>query len=138
MQEALYDDYDVAAGVTLYAGSIVEVTDGVASPAGTTDSPDFHCFCEHYVNNAGGADGDVTVTLKYRSSWLFATESGDIAGYNAGDQLYAVDDQTVSNDADGPGDAEVRGKVGRVAHKVTSEFPTEVWVEIDGPLQYQA
>lgn len=130
MQEALYDDYPVEAGVEVFAGSMCEVNSaGNLQPAGTAGdgSALFVVFCREHVDNTGGAAGDKFATCEFRSSYLFDC-SDALTRASVMDEVYAADDQTVTTTAG------TDVKVGRITHW---ESANSAWVEIDGPLGYQ-
>lgn len=139
MEEPLYDNYPVRAGAKCLLGTMAEVKDGLAAPAGTSAAPDFFVFVLHGADNTGGADGDVVLErAEFRSSWLFNVSTA-IARTNLGDPVYALDNQTVAF-AD-----QNKGFVGRLmffdddgaAGHHSGNGTQEAYIQIDGPLKRQ-
>src|SRR5690606_27797521 len=92
MPEALYDHFPMAAGVTIYAGSLVEIVDGLAQPAGT-DGGGYCVFATEYADNSGGEDGDLALKCEFRGTYLYATSEA-ITRSDLGSLFAAADDQT--------------------------------------------
>lgn len=137
MQEPLYDDYDVKAGVNLPAGTVAGILNGNAKLPEAGD--DFFVFVRNGADNTGGLDGDQRlIKAEFRSSYLFAS-SVDITKADIGKQVGFTDNQTFSTAAGG-------AQVGRITHldddgvvgAHISDGSRSAYVEIDGPLKYQA
>ena len=113
----------VSASQTLYArGILVAVTDGngdntLIPNAGTGNVVG---VATEGKDNSSGASSAVTCKLLGAGSRVALPYSGTIV---LGDALYASDDQTVGNGADG-------GRVG-VAEEFHESLATTVWVKID-------
>lgn len=129
MPEALYDHFPMAAGVQIFAGSLVEIVGGLAYPAGTNGGG-YCVFATEYADNRTGAAGDLLIKCEFRSSYLYATDA-PITRADQGQMFYAVDDQTVSR---GPGAPGARRSV--IGHGAHWEDTDNIWVEVSGPLKY--
>jgi hypothetical protein len=71
-------EFDVAAGVKIYAGSLVALTaTGFATPGATATTLKALGRAEEYVDNTGGAAGDVTVKVR-RGLFRFVNLPADL------------------------------------------------------------
>ncbi len=114
----------VAAGETIYAGAMVCVdADGYAVPAADTAGLLFAGVATARTDNASGADGDVSVVVRRRGRFHFASASA-LDQSALGAQVCASDDQTVAVAADVSNDVVV-GVIDRV------EDSASAWVAID-------
>lgn len=88
----------VAAGVKIYAGSLVVATaTGYAAPGSTATTLTYLGRAEEQVDNSAGADGARTVLVRRRKAFLFANSATDAVDQTCvGKPCYIVDDQTVA------------------------------------------
>ncbi len=112
--------HPVAAGKVIFAGALVALSaTGYAVPAATATGLKGLGRAEEHVDNAEGADGEVTVTV---ARGCFAFAGSGVTRAHIGSPAYAVDDQTVAA-TDGTG---TRSAVGTIrdldAHGVWVEF----------------
>lgn len=141
MEEALYDNYPLKAGVVIPTGTLAEVKNGIAAPAGTSVDPNFFVFALNGASNVGGADGDaVLVRAEFRSSYLFTVQGGVSRSDLGKTPYYALDNQTVT--AAGPGNGFVGYAVfldddGLAGHHV-GDGTVDAYIQIDGPLRRQS
>ena len=99
----------VAAGATLYAGSIVMLdASGNAVPGSTALGLSARGIAQAPADNAAGAAGDLSVTSA-AGVWKLAND-GTITRADIGGTAWCVDDQTVANN-DGTG---TRSAVGTI------------------------
>lgn len=111
--------YPVAANAKIYVGALVMLSaTGFAQPAATAAGLIVAGVSRQFVDNTGGADGAVKVTVR-RATVKFI--NGDaIAQADVGKMAYAVDDQTVS-----------KGAVGKSPAGVIVEVEADgVWVAV--------
>ena len=86
----------VAASARIFAGSMVCVgTDGYAVPAADTADLLFAGVATAQADNRSGDDGDVSVVVRRRGRFRFASGSS-LDQTSVGGKVYAVDDQTVA------------------------------------------
>lgn len=98
---SLRQDLPVEANAIFFQGAIVVInSDGFAEPATTATTLRTVGRCEVAVDNTGGANGAVTVTV---FSGIFGPFVNDdaITVADRGTLCYLVDDETVSNDNTG-------------------------------------
>lgn len=85
----------VAAGVVIYAGSLVALNGGYAEPFSVATGLICAGRALEQIDNTGGADGDVSITV---DSGVFKfANGGDIDQASLGETACGVDDQTVSS-----------------------------------------
>jgi hypothetical protein len=114
----------VAAGATLYAGSLVALdADGYAVPAADTAGLTLAGVAVARVDNSAGADGALNVILRRRGRYRLASASA-LTQASIGASVYAADDQTVALVADVTNDI-AAGVVDKV------ESASDCWVSID-------
>lgn len=86
-----FEDYQVTAGVTIYAGAAVgQGSVNRARPLQAGDT--FLGFAEHHVDNAGGDDGDAVVTVRTRGRVPLIVPG--VAQIGARARVFASDDNT--------------------------------------------
>lgn len=88
-----FDDLKVKGTTKVFEGSAVSRASGLARPLVKTDA-NFAGWCEVYVDNSGGSDGDKRVQVRRGTQYrelavVGATGVGDI-----GKSVYASDDET--------------------------------------------
>ncbi len=90
----------VAASATIFAGSLVCVNAaGYAVPGSVATTLKAIGKAEERVDNSGGADGDVSITVR-KGVFQFAN-AGDVTLAHLEANVYINDDQTVSSVATG-------------------------------------
>jgi Uncharacterized conserved protein (DUF2190) len=93
-KEGNYASYPVKGGAVIYAGAMVCIgADGYAVPASDTAGLKFMGVARAYVDNSAGASGSLQVEVWRRGCFNLAASG--MALSNAGDDVYALDDQTV-------------------------------------------
>ncbi len=98
---SLRQEFPVEANAVFFQGAIVVInSDGYAEPATTATTLRTVGRCEVAVDNTGGANGAVNVTV---FAGIFGPYVNDdaIAQADVGTLCYLVDDNTVSNDNTG-------------------------------------
>lgn len=113
--------YKVAAGVKIFAGSIVCLnTDGYAAPGADTANFKFLGVAMESADNTGGANGAITVRVQRKGVFRFAAAGMAITDIGAAVKI--SDDQTVA-----------KVTTNSVACGAIAEFisATEVGVDID-------
>jgi hypothetical protein len=114
----------VAAGTTIYAGSLVALdADGHAVPAADTAGLTLAGVAIARVDNSAGADGALNVIVRRRGRYRLASASA-LTQASLGSSVYAADDQTVALGAD-----VVNNVAAGVIDKV--EGAADCWVSID-------
>ncbi len=114
----------VAATETIYAGALVCTdADGYAVPGADTAGLTFAGVATARSDNAGGADGDVSVVVRRRGRYKLDYQ-GWLTQAGMGAKVYAVDDQTVDAANGTTNDIQV-GIIAKV------DGPGESWVDID-------
>ncbi len=99
-REGVEVDYPVAAGVKIYAGSLVCVNaDGFAVPAADTSGYVFVGVALEQMDNSAGANG--AKSIRVRREGVFEFDAASITQAMVGDPMYVVDDHTF-DDAAGP------------------------------------
>lgn len=102
----------VAAAVTVHAGAMMVLNaTGYAQPATTATGLVILGRAEEAIDNADGADGDETVTVRrgvFR--WENSAGADELTRAQIGDSCYIVDDQTVAK-TDATGTRSVAGVV---------------------------
>ena len=94
-------EFPMAAGVKIFAGALVVLDSGLATP-GRTDS-DLVAVgrAEEIKDNSTGVDGEQTVKV-FRGVFRFENDLNDtVDRSHIGGQAYIVDDQTVASNNDG-------------------------------------
>lgn len=87
----------VAAGVKLYAGSMVMIDAGYLKPAATATGKKICGRVEKLYDNTAGSNGDLVAEVRRGTFKWNNSSSGDlIAQADVGKVCYAVDDQTVA------------------------------------------
>jgi len=98
VRDNIIDVYDVAAGVKIYAGSMVGLdASGNAKPF--VVATDLICVgrAEEAVNNSTGSAGDVQVRVRHGIfRWANSGSTDTITKAHIGDICYGVDDATVA------------------------------------------
>jgi Uncharacterized conserved protein (DUF2190) len=93
-KEGNYASYPVKGGAVIYAGAMVCIgADGYAVPASDTAGLKFMGVARAYVDNSTGASGSLQVEVWRRGCFNLAASGMALA--NAGDDVFALDDQTV-------------------------------------------
>lgn len=93
-KEGKYASYPVKGGAVIYAGGMVCIgADGYAVPASDTAGLKFMGVARAYADNSAGASGSLQVEV-WRRGCFSLTTSG-MALSNAGDAVFALDDQNV-------------------------------------------
>ena len=100
----------VAAGVKIFAGSLVMVDAGYAKPAGPTAKGIVAGRAEEFVDNSNGSDGAVKISVKrgvfkFKNSTTDPVTSGNLLGV-----CYMQDDETVSG-SDQSGTLGIAGQI---------------------------
>jgi len=115
----------VAAGEEIFAGSLVCSSGaGYAVPAADTAGLKFEGVATENVDNSGGSDGDLSVVVRRRGRYRFGSSSA-LDQSALGAKVYAVDDQTVSADAEDVTNDVLVGLIDRV------EAASDCWISID-------
>jgi hypothetical protein len=119
-REGIEVEFPVAAGVKIYAGSLVCVNaSGYAAPAADAAGHRFAGVALEQMDNASGADGAQTVRV--RRAGVFEFDAGAITQAMVGAAMYAADDHTF----DGAGVNSI--KVGQLVKYVSA---TKGWIDI--------
>jgi hypothetical protein len=114
----------VAAGATIYAGSLVNLdANGYAVPAADAVGHTFAGVAIARVDNSAGADGALNVIVRRRGRYRLASASALTQG-SVGSKIYAADDQTVAFSVDVTNDVPV-GVIDKV------EGAADCWISID-------
>ena len=102
-------NHPVAAATIIFAGSIACLNAARdAVPGSTSTTLVAIGRAEEYVDNSGGAAGDLTISVR-KGVFHFAND-GSIARADIGGNAYIVDDQTVA-DTDGTGTRSLAGEI---------------------------
>lgn len=111
-QDAQLIPVPLAAGVTAYAGGIaVANATGYGAPGTTATGLTYLGRFEHFVDNAAGADGDLTALVRRGKAFKWKNSAGDaITQASLGKACYIVDDETVAA-TDGTGTRSAAGIV---------------------------
>lgn len=120
-REGVEMEYKVAASARIFAGSLVCANvGGYAVPAADTANFKFLGVAREQADNAGGANGDVTVRVRRKGVFRFAASG--MAVTDLGASVNVSDDQTVA-----------KSTTNTVACGKVAEFisATEVGVDID-------
>lgn len=121
-REGVELEYNVAASVKIYGGSLVALNaSGYAAPGADTASFKFLGVAREQVDNSAGANAAKKVTVRKTGVHRFAASGMAIT--NIGDDVYLVDDQTVGLAATTTNDV----KCGKIAEFISA---TEVGVDI--------
>lgn len=113
----------VAANAVIHAGALV-VADatGYAAPGSAATTLTYLGRAESAVDNAGGADGAKTVTVRRKKAFKWANLAADaVTQAELGKTCYVADDQTVAK-TNGTGTRSAAGKVMQIESD-------GVWVE---------
>lgn len=104
--------YPVAAGVKIYAGSLVMLdASGNAKPGATATGQVAVGRARALADNTMGAAGDISVEVEQGVfQWANSSAGDAITRAEIGDTCYIVDDQTVAK-TDGTGTRSAAGKV---------------------------
>ena len=88
----------IAAGVVIYAGALVAANAaGFVVPGSVSATLTALGRAETYVNNASGANGAASVTIKRHCAFAWANSATDaVTQASLGKTVYIEDDQTVS------------------------------------------
>jgi hypothetical protein len=120
-REGVEVEFPVAAGVKIYAGSLVCVNaSGYAAPAANAAGYHFVGVAQEQMDNGGGADGAQTVRL--RRVGVFEFDADSVTQAMLGTAMYVVDDHTMD---DAPGANSV--KVGELVKYIST---TRGWIDI--------
>lgn len=89
----------VAANAKIYAGSIVCANAaGYAAPGAVSTTLTYLGRADESVDNTGGLDGAVTITVSRGEAFLFGNSGADpVVQGDLGKVCYIVDDQTVAH-----------------------------------------
>jgi len=99
----------VAANAKIFTGALVVLgATGFAQPGSAATGLKARGIAQEYVDNTGGADGDVFVALR-KGVFNFKNDSTVVAADVEAD-AYIVDDETVAN-SDGGGTRSIAGKI---------------------------
>jgi predicted RecA/RadA family phage recombinase len=121
-REGIEVEFPVAAATKIYAGSIVCINaTGYAVPAADTSGYRFGGVALEQVDNSAGADGVKLIRL--RRAGVFEFDAAALTQAQAGDAMYAVDDQTFADTAG----ATNHIKVGKLVKYVSG---TKGWIDI--------
>lgn len=130
--DAIRQPVPVAAAVEIFAGSIVSVVSGYAQPAATSDAGAYALIAVEYVDNSGGAAGDVTVLTERRGVYALEHETATLAVTDQGALVYAKDDGQITKTVG------TNTPVGRI-FKLDEADPTQTaWVYVPGELEFIA
>jgi hypothetical protein len=121
------DEYGraVAAGAVIHQGALVVLdADGYAAPGSAATGLTADGRAEEAKDNTGGADGDLTVTVR-KGTFRFNNSAGadEIGITDIGSTAYIVDDETVAL-TDDTGSRSAAGTI-------TDVDSDGVWVRID-------
>ena len=125
---SLIREFPVKADAKIYRGALVCLDGGYAIAGKTATGLTCVGRAEEYVDNTGGANGDVTVRVR-RGIFQYnnSTGSDEITKADIGNECYVVDDETVSKTA---GDDGQGNPTRSAAGKVFDVDDEGVWVEI--------
>lgn len=122
LRENVQFDTPLAAGVKIFAGSLVALdASGDAVPGSTATTLTGAGRAEHMADNSAGIAGEKTVLIR-KGCYKFANSAGgdEITRAEIGDDCYIVDDQTVAK-TDG-------GTTRSIAGKISDVITGGVWV----------
>lgn len=116
--------HPVKGGVVLFAGALVVLDGGFASPGHVAPGLTAIGRAEFHVDNSNGGDGDVRADIKREGAFRFENLATDLVDRShIGRDCYIVDDCTVA--ATAGGDPATRSRAGRVV----DVDDDGVWVE---------
>jgi hypothetical protein len=126
--EGRLKSYPVAASTTIYKGTLVGLDSSgyLLSLAHGTSGLTFAGVAEEKIDNSTGSNGDKSCRVRKDGEFEFVYNGGDAAQANVGDEVYALDDQTVDED---PATVTNQYKVGEV---VECESATKLRICISG------
>lgn len=103
----------VAAGTEIFGGHLIAANaTGYAVPATATADQETLGIADSWVDNSGGADGDVVVLIRRGRMFLMANSSADpVTQAEVGKNCYVVDSVTVAKTSD----TDARPFAGKVA-----------------------
>lgn len=113
----------MAAGETVYAGTLVESVDGYLQPGGDDSGAIFQGVALETVDNSGGSDGAKDCLVQKYGTWHFGSASR-IDQTGLGGVVYLSDDQNVAHSDDVSNDIAC-GRIEQV------EDDGSVWIAID-------
>lgn len=120
--------YPVKGSTTIYKGTLVGVdADGyLVSLAHGTSGSIFVGVAYEKVDNSAGSSGDLSCRVHRDGEYEFVYNGGDATQANVGDQVYALDNQTVDED---PATVTNQYRVGEVVEYVST---TKLRIDISG------
>lgn len=120
-REGIEIEYKVAANAKIFAGSLVCLNaSGYAAPGGDTANFKFVGVAMEYVDNTGGANGDIPVRVRRKG--IFRFSASGMAITDIGAVVNVSDDQTVAKTTTNS------VACGKIAEFISA---TEVGIDID-------